>query len=119
MERATATRRRLIWGATALWALGAAGLVALPPSGDADGATALVVEPRLRPWLEAVLARDVALASTVRPVEAAAAPPDAAWLGLVEGPAAAGQAETPIALRRHVVVVWDASRERMGLADAA
>ena len=52
-------------------------------------------------------------------VEPGAAPADAAWLGLVDGPAPPGQVETAIALRRHVVVVWEASRERLGLLDPA
>jgi hypothetical protein len=115
----TTTRRRLVWGATALWALGAVGMVAMPPSGASGGSTSLVADARLRTWLDEVLARDPALAPGVRLVEPGAASADAAWLGLVDGPPPPGQVETTIALRRHVVVVWEASRERLGLLDPA
>src|SRR5207248_2731685 len=70
-------------------------------------------------WLDDLLARDPALASTMRLVESGLAAPDAAWLGLVDGPTPPGWADSAIALRRNVIVVWEASRERLGLLDPA
>lgn len=117
--------RRLLGAIGGAWLVAATLIFALPPT--PPPITVVVAEPSLRPWVADVVASDPSLSSTVRLLEAAQLPAGisaetAGWIGLGSSPAAprsaAGSAPgTVVARSPYVVVVWEQSRDRLGLQD--